>query len=158
MKTIESILDEINEDKKDNLRTTSFKFKKDIWNFFQNSKNQIAVEFGTHIGQTTRVLSFLFEKVYTINKNDNIKAKALNSDRNNIVYLNFDLYSPKQLPIDEQIDVLFIDAMHTYEAVISDINRAFTMNCSPETNIVFDDYGLLPPVKKAVNEAINKIT
>ena len=91
MKTIEELLSEIKEDKIDNLSTTSFQLKKDLWEFFQNCQDKIAVEFGTHKGQTTRILSHLFKKVYTVNCNDNLDAKALNSDRNNIVYLNFDL-------------------------------------------------------------------
>lgn len=157
MKTIDELLIEIKEDKKDNLSTTSFQFKKDIWTFFQNFQDKIAVEFGTHKGQTTRILSFLFKKVYTINNNDNIVAKQLNQDRNNIVYLNFDLYSKEGLNITDTIDVFLIDAGHEYEHVITDINRATSMNCSEECYIIFDDYGAdchQYSVKKAIDEAI----
>lgn len=154
---IERILKEIKEDKKDNLSTTSFKFKRDIWEHFQNSKTQTAVEFGTHKGQTTRILSFLFKKVYTINKNNNESAKKLNKDKTNIGYLNFNLYSSNKLPINEQIDVFLIDAGHEYEHIISDINRAFSMNCSEDCYIIFDDYGCIKhkDIKEVVDLALS---
>jgi hypothetical protein len=156
---IEQLLKEIKEDKVDNLSTTSFKFKRDVWDFFQNCQDKVAVEFGTHKGQTTRILSFLFKKVYTININDNAAAKSLNSDRSNIIYIdNFDLYSGQALPIKDQIYMSLIDAGHDYKQVISDINSVFNLNCEAESYIVFDDYGsdqYKYEVKKAVDEAIN---
>jgi len=155
---IEKLLKQIKEDKVDNMSTTSFKFKRDVWDFFQGFQDKIAVEFGTHKGQTTRILSFLFKKVYTINNNDNIMAKDLNQDRNNIVYLNFDLYSNQLLPINEEISMFLIDAGHEYDNVISDINLAFSLNHTSNCYIVFDDYGLIQyahHVHKAVNQAMN---
>ncbi len=95
-KTIEEILSEIREDKKDNLSTTSFKFKTDLWNFFRDIPHSNAmncVEFGTHKGQTTRLLSFLFKKVYSINlPNHFAEAQQLNKDRDNVQFCPFDLY------------------------------------------------------------------
>lgn len=155
---INKLLKEIGEDKTQNMSTTSFKFKEDIWEYFQDFKNRIIIEFGTHKGQTTRILSFLFKKVYTVNHNNNKSAKMLNKDRNNIEYLNFDLYSSEELPIKSKIDVFFIDAGHSYQNVISDINRATSMWCSEECYIIFDDYGAnchSNTVKKAVDEALN---
>lgn len=156
---IDILLNEIKEDKTDNLSTTSFKFKRDLWEFFQECQDKVAVEFGTHKGQTTRILSHLFKKVYTININDNRSSKELNLDRNNIEYIdNFDLYSSRQLSISDTIDMFLIDAGHSYYQVISDINRATGLNCSPECFIVFDDYGSIQyelDVKKAVDEAIS---
>jgi hypothetical protein len=161
MKTIEELLSEIKEDKIDNLSTTSFQLKKDLWEFFQNCQDKIAVEFGTHKGQTTRILSHLFKKVYTVNCNDNLDAKALNSDRNNIVYLNFDLYSNNTLPISpsEPISMFLIDAGHEFEQVIFDINRATSMACAEDCYIVFDDYGCnvhRNSVKRAIDTAIEE--
>jgi hypothetical protein len=50
MLKIEDILNEIKEDKHHNLSTTSFKFKTDVWNFFQgfNDKTAVEVAVGTH--------------------------------------------------------------------------------------------------------------
>jgi hypothetical protein len=159
MKTIDELLLEIKEDKTQNLSTTSFKFKTDIWNFFQGCTDKIAVEFGTHKGQTTRILSFLFKTVYTINNNENESAKQLNADRDNIIYLNFDLYSNQKLNILDNIDVFLVDAGHEYMQVISDINRVFSMNCNEDCLIIFDDYGAEcheKTVKRAIDEAVQQ--
>jgi hypothetical protein len=156
---IEQLLKEIKEDKCDNLGTTSYEFKRDVWNYFKGFENKVAVEFGTHKGQTTRILSFLFNKVYTVNINNNESAKSLNADRNNIIYIdNFNLYSTRLLPIEEPVSMFLIDAGHNYSEVISDINRSCSMNCDQDCYIVFDDYGLAQyefEVKKAVDEALN---
>lgn len=157
MKQIETILEEIKEDKNDNTSTTSFKFKTDLWNFFnvEQFKSVSAVEFGTNKGQTTRVMSFLFNKVYTINSElwRHDFAKQLNSDRTNIDYLVFDLYSNSFLNIpDDNIEVIFIDAGHDYNHVISDIQRAIQF-----TNLqylVFDDYGLISSVRNAIDDVL----
>lgn len=158
MKTIEELLIEIKEDKTDNMSTTSFQFKRDLWEYFQNCQDKVAVEFGTHKGQTTRILSFLFKKVYTINNNENEASKELNKDRDNIVHLNFNLYSHNTLPISDIIDVFLVDAGHEYDQVIFDINRITSMNCSQNCYIIFDDYGAdchEYTVKRAVDDAIN---
>ena len=106
---IEQLLLDIKEDKHQNMSTTSFKFKRDMWNFFQGYEDKVAIEFGTHKGQTTRIISFLFKKVYTVNNNDNLSAKELNKDRDNIVYIdNFDLYSSVALPIEDEISMILV--------------------------------------------------
>lgn len=157
---IDQLLKEIGEDKTQNMTTTSLKFKRDIWEFFQGFQDKVAVEFGTHKGQSTKILSHLFKKVYTVNNQDNAKAKILNKDIQNIEYIsNFDLYSNKDLPVNDNVDVFLVDAGHMYFHVISDINRATSMNCSEECYIIFDDYGLKchsEHVKKAVDQAINQ--
>lgn len=159
MELIDTLLKEIGEDKTDNMSTTSFKFKRELWDYFQNFNDKVAVEFGTHKGQTTRILSHLFKKVYTININDNLASKQLNSDRDNIIHIdNFDLYSTNNLPIDDEVSAILIDAGHDYKQVIHDINTTFNLNCSEDSYIIFDDYGLVkwePHVHKAVNEAVS---
>jgi hypothetical protein len=154
----EILINEIIEDKSDNPTTTSFKFKKDLYNFFSNYTDKVAVEFGTHKGQTTRILSLIFKEVYTINNNDNASAKQLNADKNNITYLNYDLYGPQNINIPSKVSMFFVDAGHKYDQVISDINRIFNMNCCEDCYIVFDDYGgegHKDNVKRAVDEAIS---
>tara|TARA_R110001592_G_scaffold342779_1_gene632814 strand:+ start:69 stop:659 length:591 start_codon:yes stop_codon:yes gene_type:complete len=156
---IDQLLEEIGEDKTQNMTTTSLKFKRDVWEFFQGFEDKTAVEFGTHKGQTTKILSHLFKKVYTVNNQDNAEAKRLNEDIQNIEYIsNFDLYLDNPLPITN-IDVFLIDAGHKYNHVISDINRAVSMECNKECYIIFDDYGLKchsEHVKRAVDQAINQ--
>lgn len=178
---IDQLLKEVGEDKCDNLATTSLKFKKDLWKFFFEGTFQgpswrsdnpsplegflnekVVVEFGTHKGQTTRILAHLFDKVYTINQNNNAAAKEFNKDLNNIVYIdNFNLYSGAPLPIpsSEPIFACLIDAGHNIDQVLSDINKCFTELTLEETSfIVFDDYGLEQyknDVKAAVDLAIS---
>lgn len=159
MKDIESILEEIKEDKNQNLSTTSFKFKKDVWKYFQGYTNKVAVEFGTNKGQTARLLSYLFDKVYTVNINDNTEAIQLNKDITNITYIsNFNLYSGNVLPIKDEISLFFIDAGHKYEEIIYDINRATNMYCAPECYLLFDDYGssINVGIKQAVDQAVQE--
>lgn len=156
-KTIEEILNEVVEDKKDNLSTTSFKFKRDLWDFFQDFENKNCVEFGTHKGQTTRVLAHLFKKVYTVNlPNHFYEAKLLNTDLDNIEYIEMDLY---QDPVDVNfkhlpISVFFIDAVHTFDAVMCDFTRALNFNLEDEVYFVFDDYGCIKEVFYAINQLL----
>lgn len=160
-KTIDDLLEEIGEDKHQNLSTTSFKFKRDVWEFFNEGSTKLnCVEFGTHKGQTTRVLSHLFDKglVYTINLAGHFDAaRQLNKDRTNIKYIPLDLY---QTDIEENfphkpISVFFIDAMHTETAVLTDVARTGNMKLADgDVYYIFDDYGLERPVWQAVNQLI----
>ena len=152
MKTIEELLVEVGEDKHQNLTTTSFKFKTELWGYFQGFQDKIGLEFGTHKGQTTRIMSFLFKTVHTVNNNKNEKSKELNADRDNVHHYNFNLYSNAKLPIDDVIDVALIDAGHGYSDVIKDVERVSRMNTADECYIVFDDYGALEQVRKAVDD------
>ena len=157
--TIEFLLDSINEDKHTNPATTSNKFKTDVWNFFKDFKDKVCVEFGTHKGQTTKILSYCFKKTYTVNKDLKSfdSAKMLNVGIDNITYVPFDLYSSEELKIDN-VSVFMVDAGHKYEHVVSDINRCLSMTDMEECYIIFDDYGLdvhEEEVKLAIDEYIN---
>jgi hypothetical protein len=159
MRNIETILNEIKEDKCHNLSTTSFKFKTDVWDFFQLFNDKVAVEFGTNKGQTTRLLSFLFKHVYTVNINDNLDAIKLNHDITNITYIsNFDLYNhTNKLNITETVSLFFIDAGHQFQEIVTDINRVTSMNCDTDCYLLFDDYGSSTNtgIKQAVDLAVN---
>lgn len=54
-------------------------------------------------------------------------------------------------PYEGSIDLIYIDAAHTYEYVKSDTDNALRM-LSPSGTIVWDDYGSNPGVYKLVNE------
>lgn len=162
LKTIEEILDEVAEDKKDNLSTTSFKFKTDLWNFFSQmpeSRLLNCVEFGTHKGQTTRLLSFLFKKVYSINLPKHFsEATELNRDRNNIKFVPMDLY---QDDLDENfthdpVNVFLIDAGHDFNQVLSDFARTLNFKTDDRNPVyyIFDDVGLIKDVANAVQQLI----
>ncbi len=161
MKTIDELLEEVSEDKFQNLATTSFKFKTDVWEFFKSiegSNKWNCCEFGTHKGQTTRILSFLFNQVYTINLPGNFdEARRLNSDRTNIQYIGMDLY---RTPVEKNfnaalLNVFLIDAGHSTNQVITDVTRATLMPLGEgDIYFVFDDYGLSDDVFVAIEQLI----
>lgn len=155
------ILLEMMEDKTENPSTTSKKFKKDLWKFCHEfdliGKN--AVEFGTHKGQTTAILSELSNEVYTFNLPGNFdEAKRYNSERTNINYIGLDLYDSDSDPAiipKPSIHLVFSDAVHSFDGVTRDYHNAnnwFELN--PNCYFVFDDYGAWPEVARAVDYMI----
>ena len=116
--------------------------------------DKVCLEIGTSKGYSTRILSYLFKKVITCENNiDNINfAKDINKDRDNIEFLNKDVYNTSW--DFEDIDVVFIDCNHEINYVLSDIKKAIGL-CKKEGDIllIFDDYGLDNPWE-GVKEAI----
>ena len=148
-------------DKREQVKTTSLKFKKDLIDFFGDDyKDKRCVEIGTHKGYTTRVLSELFKEVISCENNIDLInfAKDLNKDKNNIQFLQKDVYTTSWNFKD--IDVIFIDCNHEYSYVVRDINNAISLcETNKELLIVFDDYGLQNPwrgVKDAVNDFLEQ--
>ena len=136
--------------------TTSRKFKTDILDNFLNEeyKDKTILELGTSQGMSTRMLSYVFKKVFTVEWDDwNIKqAKKHCKGRDNIEFIKADLYGEEwDLP---KPDVVFIDAGHTYDNVKSDIENC--LKHFDDLIFIFDDYGLPPgDVKKAIHEKVN---
>ena len=150
-------------DKTEWYATTSHKFKTDLWNFFKlipESTEFSVVELGTSNGHSTKILSYLFKEVTTVNNNASLKAKEFNSDRNNISFEMFDLYGGNWLITKG--DIFFIDADHGFNAVCSDIENCLKLKSSLEKKIfIFDDYGIRQyeqSVMAAVNKYINNGT
>ena len=144
-------------DKKFDKNTTSLKFKEDLIEFLGDDyKNKTCLEIGTSKGYSTRILSFLFKKVITCENNSELieVAKDVNKDRNNIEFLQKDVYRTEWN--FEDIDVVFIDCDHEISAVLSDIRNSINL-CKPneELLLIFDDYGLDNPWE-GVKEAIQK--
>ena len=141
--------------------TTTHKMKKDIIDFFSDSKfsDVTALEIGTHMGHTTRVFSELFKKVITINKNP-IDENYICGDIDNIEYIQMNSYQQEGWPVwdDGWIDasVIMIDAAHTYDAVKLDIRNTLRLLYEGEKYVIFDDYGQdkMNGVKQAVDEAV----
>ena len=79
-----------------------------------------------------------------------IKSQNLNKDRNNITYKVMDVYKEKWN--FNNVGVVLIDCFHDYKHVKKDINNALQLG----KNIIFlfDDYGLFPEVKRAIDEFI----
>ena len=146
--------------------TTSLKFKQELVDFFgEDFKDKDVLEVGCHVGHTSRILSYLFKKVYAMNingplfgdrtlwevndlvsENDVYKQYSVNIKTTfdkkfeNIDYLEMDSYNTKGWPMDllSDVSVVFIDAIHQYDAVLYDIENAIKLNAE---YLVFDDYG-----------------
>ena len=143
-------------DKTESKTTTSLKWKSDFIDYFRDDKykNMKILEVGSSLGASSRILRFLFEKVIAVDtlSDRHEKSKKLNYDRNNIEFVIKDVYNQ---PWDfEEVDVVFIDCVHDYKHVKSDIDNSIKTFNKPL--IVFDDYGLFPEIKKAVDEYIEK--
>ena len=151
-------------DKTEYKNTTSRKFKSDLISFFKDKNLSVCLEIGTNHGHTTHVLSHLFEHVYTIDLHQsNIDiARKVNSDRSNINYITGDAYiasNYKNVPI---IDVAFIDCMHTFEGVFTDIQTALSKCGENGIYLIFDDYahptstGVYEAIEHAIDEGLKR--
>tara|TARA_A100001391_G_C5054358_1_gene274317 strand:- start:1048 stop:1668 length:621 start_codon:yes stop_codon:yes gene_type:complete len=148
-------------DKRQYKETTSLQFKRDLIKLFSEmGKDHTVLEVGTNHGHTTRILSFLFKNVITLDwrEEPNLRmAKELNADRDNITYIEKDVYASSWDDLNlPKFEVSFIDCNHEYGGVVSDI-----LNCTnygnSEQYIIFDDYGHPKTgVKKAIQDTINQ--
>ncbi len=146
------ILDEVKH--KDTAKyTTSRKFKYDLLNTFSDEKykEMSVLELGCSQGMTTRVLSYIFNKVYAVDWDTwNLEqAKKHCAGRDNIEFSQKDVYGGTwDFPNSE---VVFIDCDHVYQSVISDIENSLSNFGDPI--FIFDDYGLPPgEVKRAIKD------
>ena len=149
---ISSIIDNI-PDKTQDKNTTSLEFKKDLIEYLGDDyKDKICLEVGTSKGYSTRILSFLFKKVITVENNSELVefAKKFNEDIDNIDYYLGDVYQ-SEWEFDEDIQVVFIDCVHEYNFIRNDIINA--INYFDKPLLFFDDYGLFPnSVMKCIDE------
>ncbi len=152
----EKILDEVQH--KDTAKyTTSRKFKNDLMEIFYNDKykDMSILELGCSQGMSSRVLSYMFKKVYAVDWDSwNLEqAKKHCEGRTNIEFLQKDLYTePWDFP---KVDIVFVDASHTYRSVVSDIENCFLHFEDPI--FIFDDYGLPPgEVRRAIKDKISE--
>jgi len=132
---------------------TTRQFKRDLLKIFDNEKyrHMTAVEFGSAEGDTSKVLSTMFNHVYCYDwaaTNINV-AKDKCKHINNISFLQFDITNPEwDIP---KADIVFIDARHATEDVNIDIERVLQYFDDPI--IIMDDYG---NPRTGVRSAIDK--
>ena len=143
-------------DKTESKTTTSLKFKADFIEFFDEDKykNMSILEVGSSLGHSTGMLSYLFGKVVAL---DNLyerheQSKKLNSNSDNIEYVVMDVYN--QPWNFEHMDIVFIDCVHDYAHIKSDIDNS--LKFGKGTIIAFDDYGLFPELKQAIDEYVER--
>lgn len=155
---MENFLDKI-PDKPDYFKTTSHKFKTDFEHFFALRSDvrlvdRVCVELGTHSGRGTRFLSHLFKEVYTfeIEEKKVEEAKEFNKDRDNIHYFQMNIYNEEWWEKVPEADFFFIDAVHDKTAVLTDVANCMNIDDNGKKWFIFDDYGLVPGVKAAINE------
>ena len=143
-------------DKTESKTTTSLKFKADFIEFFDEDKykNMSILEVGSSLGHSTGMLSYLFGKVVAL---DNLyerheQSKKLNSNSDNIEYVVMDVYN--QPWNFDRMDIVFIDCVHDYAHVKSEIDNS--LKFGKGTIIAFDDYGLFPELKQAIDEYVER--
>ena len=139
------------DNKGENKNTTSRKFKEDILRIFgKDYKDKTILEFGCHQGNTTRVYAECFGKVIAVERTEgNIEdAKKHCSDVDNVEFIHANVYD-KNFKIPNA-DVVNIDAGHSYQEVVFDIERLSKQLNNP--TFIFDDYG---HEGRTVRDAIN---
>jgi hypothetical protein len=67
-------------------------------------------------------------------------ARELNQDRDNITYIQKNLYEG-EWNLEEKFDVFFIDCVHDFQNVYSDIINCCNIS-NKESYFIFDDYGI----------------
>ncbi len=145
--------------KNDDIWTCSEKMRYDIYNFFKNKTHFKIAEIGSYKGYTTKILANIFSKVYAVDNNvewTNLN-KELNKEATNIEYIFLDIYKDNWDILPDDIEVSFIDAVHSYEGCKSDIQNSLNRFKNLQY-IIFDYYGICPGVKKNVDELIQNNT
>ena len=136
----ELILNNVNH--KDTFKNaTSRKFKSDLFDYFNDKKykKMKVLELGACHGDTTRIFSSIFEKVYAVDRSkENVnlikeKCKDVNNVDCSVMDVTNDIW---EFP---NVDVVFVDASHDYPQVAMDIQKVIDYFDNP--TIILDDYG-----------------
>ena len=164
MKTIEQILSQV-PNKRDNKDTTSYEFKKDLYDFFWENKwrDRSVLEVSCSRGYSSYLLSHLFKQVYAVDYTRDLLdfASKFNQSRGrkNIQFIQCDIYNSPYWAKLPKADVVFLDADHRYKSAVYDIRNAWTQSLNKGGYLIVDDYGLPGSgVHRAVNDLVKENT
>jgi SAM-dependent methyltransferase len=127
----------------------------DIGKFFIGKKYSIA-EIGSRKGDTTRFLSHVFSNVYAVDPSIEFTKinQIYNSDFRNIEYVCLDTYKDNWNVLPNEMDVVFIDANHTYDCCKSDLFNS-VKRFKNLKYIIFNHYGAWKGVRALVDEYLS---
>ena len=134
---------------------TTKKFKKEILDYFKESgKDMSLLEFGCCHGDTSKIFSKVFKKVYATDwKQSNIDyAVEKCKDCSNVELSVFET-GKDSFHFDKSMNVIFVDARHDYQGCLEDLRDVLTYFDNPI--IVMDDYGTPSAgVRSAIDEIL----
>ena len=132
----------------EDIRTCTDEMRYDIYDFFKDKQHLKLMEIGSYLGYNTNILSYIFSKVYAVDNNINFINfnKKFNENVINIEYNYADSWNI--------IEVLFIDAIHSYISCKQDIINLIN-KFSKVQYIIFNGYGVFPDIRKFFNELLD---
>lgn len=147
---IDQIINQI-PDKWESKTTTSKKWKIDLYNFCRDNGIKSVLEIGTSLGYTTYFIAHFVDKVTTMEVDPSRveRARELCKKHSNVNFICQSAYGP-EWGVDCH-DLTIIDCIHEYKYVKLDIENSIKLGTK---YIAFDDYGLFPEIKQAVDEYI----
>jgi len=135
--------------------TVTEKFRLDVIEHLKKYKNVNFLEIGCDIGLTALTLEPYFEK-YTGIDIDAKRLLSFSELSNGNKKINLIQGTSEDIPPAEY-DFCFIDAVHTEEWVLKDVQNVFKFNKLKNFVLIFHDYGLSDKgVKKAVVKTFDK--
>jgi SAM-dependent methyltransferase len=150
MKELQQVLNQL-PDKWESKTTTSKKWKEGLYEFIQSNNIDSILEIGSSVGHTTYFVAHYVSKVTSVEilTSKLAESKARSSHHTNIDFRSVDVYNR---PWDFGYhDLVIIDCIHEYKYVKQDIANAIQLGTK---YIAFDDYGLFPEIKQAIDEEV----
>lgn len=148
------LLEVLNElpDKWESKTTTSKKWKTELYNFIKNNKISSVLEIGTSLGHTTYFIAHFVDKVTTMELEPSRVKNAMEFSKKhkNINFICQSAYDG-EWGVGYH-DLTIIDCIHEYKYVKMDIENAISLGTK---YIAFDDYGLFPEIKQAIDEYVS---
>ena len=141
-------------DKSEWKTTTSKVFKVNLAQFFYKKQKQNWIELGSAQGHTTTFIANLANEVLSIDYDEKNCSLIDELKIPNVKTSSIDLYSEKfrDFMKNNRFEIAVIDATHDEKHVGIDISNC--INAGVKT-FIFDDYGMFPGVKKAIDNFID---